>query len=157
MLEDDAGDGGDQVREQAAEDGGGEREVLLERQQQAEGQRLAGQQVGPEPVGLDEGADLAVGDLAAHERHQGGVDDVEAAGGPARREAAAEAAQDAVAVGDRAAGIAARLAPEALLQAGGGAEAGVEGLGAVVLAQQQLAGRRSRVGAGLKHGMSQGW
>src|SRR3954468_5736207 len=43
-------------------------------------------------------------------------------------------------MGVAATGVAVRLAPEALAQAGGGAEAGVVGLGAVVLAEK--AGRQ---------------
>ena len=44
--------------------------LLLQRAKEIEGQRLAGEQVGPQTLDVDDGADLAVGDLVVDERDE---------------------------------------------------------------------------------------
>ncbi len=55
--------------------------MLLERAKEVEGQGLAGQQIVPEALDVDDGADLAIGDLVLDEGDQRQVNQVDA--GPA--------------------------------------------------------------------------
>jgi hypothetical protein len=84
VLEQHLGDVGDEVGDEPAHDHPGEGQTLLEGAKEVEGQRLAGEQVGPQTLGVDDGADLAVGDLVLHQWDQRGVDEVDAAGRPTR-------------------------------------------------------------------------
>jgi hypothetical protein len=78
--------------------GRGQRRALLERAEEIEGQGLAGQQVGPETLDVDDGTDLAIRDLVLDEGDQGEVDQVDAGPADAVADAAAEAARAAVEV-----------------------------------------------------------
>jgi hypothetical protein len=84
---------------------------------------------------VDDGAELAVGDLMVDEWDEGGVDQVHAGPPDAIADAAAEAARASVGIDIASAGIAGLLAPKALAQACDGTEARVGWLGAVVAAQ----------------------
>ena len=136
MLEAHLGHVVDEIGDEAAHDGRGERRVLLQRAEEIEGERLAGEQVGPQTLDVDDSADLAVGDLVVDERDEGGVDQVHAGPADAIADAAAEATRASVGVDIASAGIAVLLAPKALAEAGDGTEARVGWLGAVVAAQQ---------------------
>jgi hypothetical protein len=81
VLEPHVGHLADQIGDQPAHHGRGQREPLFERAEEIEGQGLAGQQVGPEALDVDHGADLAIGDLVPDERDQREVNQVDA--GPA--------------------------------------------------------------------------
>src|SRR3954451_9907147 len=111
----------------------GERPLLLERAEEIEVERLAGKEVGPKSLGIDDSANLAVGELAADERDERGIDEVGTRAGNRGRETAAEAAP---ASGDlvvpTAAGVALAFTPQRLGEPRHGAEAGVPNIVAVV-------------------------
>ena len=129
-----SGDFADEIGDQPAHDGGGEGEVLLERPEEIEDQCLAGEQIVPEALDVDDGADFAVGDFVLDEGDQGRVDQVDAALADAVGDHAAEAAGAAVGVDIAAAGVAVLLAPQALAQPGTERKRVSFGFGAVIAA-----------------------
>jgi hypothetical protein len=134
----------DEIGNQSAHHCRGECGPLLERAKEVEGQGLAGQQISPEALDVDDGADLAIGDLVLDQRDQREVEQVDAGAADAIADAAAKAARATVGIEVAAAGEAVLLAPKALAEAGDGAEPRVSGLGAAVSAQQ--VGRQQRQG-----------
>jgi hypothetical protein len=85
---------------------------------------------------VDDGADLAIRDLVLDEGDQGEVDQVDAGAADTAADAAAKAARAAVGVQVAATGVALLLTPQALAEAGDGAETRVGRLGAAVATQQ---------------------
>ena len=148
VFEQHLGDVGDGSGTKPAHDRGGERGPLLEGAEEVEGQRLAGEEIVPQTLGVDDGADLPVSDFPLHQRDQAGVDQVNAALADAGGHHAAEAAGAAVGVEVAATGVAVFLAPQALAEPGGGAKPGVVGF-ATVVRRNKLGGRSgSGVGGG---------
>jgi hypothetical protein len=67
VLEPHIGHLADQIGDQPAHHGRGQRGSLFERTEEIEGQGLAGQQVGPETLDVDDGADFTVSDFVLDE------------------------------------------------------------------------------------------
>jgi hypothetical protein len=139
----------DEIGDEAAHDGRGERGVLLQWAKEIEGERLRGKEVGPQTLDVDDSADLAVGDLVVDKWDEGGVDQVHAGPTHSIADAAAEATWATVGVDITSAWIIVLLAPKALAQACDGTEARVGWLGAAVAAQQF--GRQQRQWIGEVH------
>jgi hypothetical protein len=74
VLEAYAGDLADEIGNQPAHHGSGEGQVLFERAEKIEYQRLAGEEIVPEAVDVDHGAEFAVGDFILDEGDQCRVD-----------------------------------------------------------------------------------
>jgi hypothetical protein len=84
MFEADIGDLTDQVRNQASHDRSSEPKVLLARPEEVKNQRLAGQEIVPQAVGVDDRAHFPVSDFPPHQRDQDWVDQVDAGVRPTR-------------------------------------------------------------------------
>ena len=111
MLEAYLGHVVDEIGDEAAHDGRGERRVLLERPKQIEGERLRREQIGPQTLDVDDSADLAIGDLVVDEWDEGGVDQVHANAADAIADAAAKAPRSSIGVDIASAGMSELLTP----------------------------------------------